>query len=640
MIISRAWLQKYFDTELPAAEQIAELFTFHAFEVEDIKMSGADTMIDLKVLPDRAHYALCHRGIARELSAIGNFSLKKIEEKNVPVSEVPELQIVVDDSHFCRRYVGRRVENVTVTDSPEWLKTAIESIGGRSINSVVDATNYVMFDVGQPLHAFDADKIVGAIRVRYAFSGEKIVTLDNKDITLSVDDSVIADDNGPLAIAGVKGGNRAEVTKETKRIVVESANFDPVLVRRTTVRVGIKNDASRRYENEITPYLAGEAMDAVSAIIATLSPKASMGKIVDMYPAPVTRRCFSVDTNLIRGTLGCEIDDATIIKILVSLDIGVEANGKELSLAIPYDRLDLTIPEDIAEEVGRMFGYDKVVGVLPPQPKEKPAINKSFYVSEKIKNVLVSLGFSEVYLYSLVAKGDFEVTYPLASDKSFLRTNLRDGVVKSLEMNVRNADILGKERVKIFEIGKVFPLAGEALHFSIGIAEVKKNKKEKPEESIAVLLKKLSEVCGIEFTGTVEKAQNSAWVELSLEPFIQGVTADSYDDLGFIRSPAIMYKKFSPYPFIVRDIAVFVQPHVTEDALMAIIREEGTSLIVRGPELFDVFEKKNEAGVVEKKSLAFRMVFQSFEKTLTDEEVNPIIKRITERFMSCGYEVR
>ena len=640
MIISRAWLQKYFDAELPSAETMAELFTFHAFEVEDVKTTDTDAIIDLKVLPDRAHYALCHRGIARELSAIGNFSLKKTVEKSVPVSEVPELQIAVYVSHFCRRYVGRRVENVTVTDSPEWLKTAIESIGGRSINSVVDATNYVMFDVGQPLQAFDADKVVGAIRVRYAYSGEKIVTLDNKDITLSVDDSVIADNNGPLAIAGVKGGNRAEVTKETKRIIVESANFDPVLVRRTTVRVGIKNDASRRYENEITPYLAGEAMDAVSSIIATLSPNVLIGSVVDVYPNPVAPRRLSVDTGLIRGTLGCEINDTTIIKILVSLGIGVEINGKELSLTIPYDRLDLTIPEDIAEEVGRMFGYDKVIGVLPSLPKEKPAINKSFYVSEKIKNVLVSLGFSEVYLYSLVAKGDFEVTYPLASDKSFLRTNLRDGVVKSLEMNVRNADVLGKDTVKIFEIGKVFPLAGEALHLSIGIAQVKKNKKEKPEELLAGVLKKLSEVCGIEFTGTVEKSQNSAWVELSLEPFIRGVTADSYDDLGFIRSPAIMYKKFSPYPFIVRDIAVFVQPHVTEDALTAIIREEGTSLVVRGPELFDVFEKKNEAGVVEKKSLAFRMVFQSFEKTLTDDEVNPIMKRITERFVACGYEVR
>ena len=213
----------YFDKPIPSPEEVAKLFTMHFAEVESIEKKGDNAVLDVKILPDRAHYCLSHRGVAGELSAITGIPLKKIEPKVFPEAKVRELKINIAEPKLCRRYMGRVIENVEVGVSPDWLIADLAVVGQRPINVVVDNANGAMLDVGQPLHAFDADKVVGGITVRLAKAGEKITTLDDKDITLDSETLLIADDESPLAIAGIKGGKRAEVTSATKNLIIESA---------------------------------------------------------------------------------------------------------------------------------------------------------------------------------------------------------------------------------------------------------------------------------------------------------------------------------------------------------------------------------------------------------------------------------
>ncbi|MFA6095334.1 MAG: phenylalanine--tRNA ligase beta subunit-related protein, partial [Candidatus Paceibacterota bacterium] len=233
MKVSYAWLNTYFKkglfgSRLPRPARLAELLSAHAFEVEGIEKVAGDTVLDVKVLPDRAHYALSHRGIAREASVMTGIPTKPAASSHAaPDASVPAVLVRVDDSALCPRYMARRIEGVNITAAPAWLARPLERIGQQSINSVVDATNFVMYDLGQPLHAFDADKVRGQIVVRRARAGEKIVVLGGKEIELLGSDLVIADDEGAIAIAGVKGGKRAEVTEETRNIIIESANFNP-----------------------------------------------------------------------------------------------------------------------------------------------------------------------------------------------------------------------------------------------------------------------------------------------------------------------------------------------------------------------------------------------------------------------------
>ncbi len=391
MKVSYNWLQSYFEKPLPSVDKLVDIFNFHVFEIEGTEKVGSDTVIDVKTLPDRNHYALCHMGIAEEVSVLTDLPLIKKVPEQIKISKVSrDIKITVKDSNFCPRYIARVVENVKVGDSPAWVKERLEAIGARAINSVVDATNYVMFDVGQPLHAFDADKVKGNIVVRPASPGEKITTLDGKDVTLSEEDSVIADDVGPLAIAGVKGGNRAEVDKNTKNIIIEAANFNATAVRKTSVRVNIKNDAVKRYENDRTPASTPIAMNDVTDMIVNSSADCKVGEIFEVYPNPVKQREIKVSISFIKNKLGMDIGETDIVTILKKFNISVEVskdNKDILNLIIPIHRLDLIIPEDIVEEVGRVYGYDKLPSTPLPKANYAVGVLPEFYWSEKMKDL-------------------------------------------------------------------------------------------------------------------------------------------------------------------------------------------------------------------------------------------------------------
>src|SRR3989344_5712405 len=320
MIISYNWLQSYFKEKLPPPEKVAELLIFHAFEVESIEKKGNDTILDVKVLPDRAHDALSHRGIARELAVhLQTHIVNTIPPKKSPSEKSHgALSIDVKDPILCRRYMGRIIEGVEVRPSPQWLVERLESIGQKSINNIVDATNFVMFDLGQPLHAFDANKVDGGIIVRNAEGGEKITTLDGKEIKLDNQTLVIADSKSPLAIAGIKGGKKAEINADTASIILEAANFSPTNIRKTSRRLGIQTDSSKRFENERSPEGVEEAMERITMLIMEVAGEKDtrVGDIVDIYPRKPTQYVVGVSIDEVNRILGTNISEKESASIL------------------------------------------------------------------------------------------------------------------------------------------------------------------------------------------------------------------------------------------------------------------------------------------------------------------------------------
>lgn len=657
MKVSYNWLKTYFSENdrknIPTPEKLAELFTFHFSEVEGVDKQKDNTIFDIKILPDRAHYALSHKGVAEEISLLTKIPINKNRIPIPPKSNIDDkLKVTIEDSNFCRRFVHCVIKGIDNTGIHDGVKSMLEGIGQRSINKIVDATNMVMFDSGQPMHAFDLDKIKGDIVIRKAKEGEKLLLLGEKEIVLRSTDHVIVDSIGPLDIAGIKGGKRAEVTQETKNIFLLSDNFLPSAIRKSANYHNIRNEASKRFENEITPERALPAMQNMLAFIAEISPNAEFGPIVDMYTKKAVQINIHLDPKYISRILGIEISEKEIKEILDLMGI----KNDNWKLTIPFERLDLTNQDDLVEEIGRIYGYDKLPLTIPSKTTFKPQIEKSFYYSEKIKDILADMGFSEVYTYSLVSKGIHEIEKPLAADKNFLRADLTGGIVKSLELNAKNADLLGlTEDIKIFEIGKVFDKGGEYNSLAIGIKNIKKKvEKEKDkikkvrDELLQKIEAKANILCTVDDSGgiiaikgkTVGVTNNTEGImEINLDALVASLPLpDSYDDLKLSKAVSIEYKKFSTEPFITRDIALFVASDTGESEVRKVIRdivkETAGQLLVKGPDLFDQFEKEG------KRSLAFRMIFQSIDRTLSDEEVNKWMNKVYEVVKAKGWQVR
>ena len=269
MKVSYNWLQKYFDGKLPPPEKIAEELTFHAWEIEEVKEAEGDTVLDVKVLPDKAMWALSHRGIAKDLSTILDLPMVKDPLLETPALEPISAEIEIKiESENCQHFAGALVRGVKVGPSPEWLKEALEAIGQRSINNIVDASNYVMFDLGQPSHAFDADVIGAGILVRQAADGEKLSALDENEYSFTSADTLISSlDGKALSIAGIKGGKNSGISDKTTAVLIEAANWDPVTTRKTAARLKLRSDASSRYENGVVPEMVPHGIKAVVDLV-------------------------------------------------------------------------------------------------------------------------------------------------------------------------------------------------------------------------------------------------------------------------------------------------------------------------------------------------------------------------------------
>lgn len=596
MKISYNWLKWYVDP-LPNADELAEKIIFGAFEVEEQEKVGDDTIFDIKVLPDRAHDCLSHQGMAREIAGlIGSQFIDPTEKYTIPESQPTKLEVNIE-TDLCRRYSARIVRNVKIGPSPDWVVKHLESIGQKSINNIVDATNLVMFDCGQPTHAFDVKKMASEkIIVKAVDTDTVITTLSNEEKTLQAGEMVIADENSVLAIAGVKGGKHAEVDNSTTDIILEVANFDPVTVRKTARRLNILTDSAKRFENELTPELTSYAMRELSATILEMCPDAIFEDIVDVYPNPVTQNHVQFSTEFIAKKLGAPITTDEIEKILEQYHYEFALEGNQFTVAIPFARIDITGPHDMVEEIGRVYGYEKITSKVP-EFIQKPKLHSEYVKILAIRNDLLQKGYHEVMTYSFRKKGNYEVARGPVG-KSALRKNLIDGLTESYELNRLNKDFLEIDDMKVFEIGTVFEKEGEIFH----VAHI--DKKQSKENTLDEYI-----------------TENNITVS----------------DTGYTIPEVTIESEFtswSEYPCISRDIAIWVPEGVQENQVQEIIKQRAGEFLVKGPRLFDTFSKDG------KTSFAFRLVFQSKEKTLTEEEVVSPMEVITAELIKNGWEVR
>lgn len=613
MLVYYPWLKKFLHDHTPPMGEVVDGLMLHSFEIE-----GAESdVVDVDVLPNRAYDCLSHWGIAKEVAGISELSLPEIPEMKTVLSGEP-VSVTVD-TDLCSRYIGVRVEGVNITDATEWLTTGLGALDQRSISSVVDATNYCLLMYGQPLHAFDADKVAGGITVRMARDGEAMTTLDGTELTLDPSMIVIADDEGVLALAGIKGGKKAEVTHETKNLILEAALFDGVSVRKTSQKVGIRTDASKRFENGLAPELTRIGMEQLIDTIAELHPEASFSEMNDVYPHPSKEVEVETSLELISQKLGVELSGDKVCNLLARIGLETRVEDDMSVSKIPAFRLDLRIPEDIIEEVGRMYGYDKVPSVALPEVERAPHADV-FEKMQYVRSQLASAGFTELYTPTFVESGEMKVANPLAQDRPFLRSNLTESMQERLEFNLQHMTF-ENEALKLFEVGTVFP---EEVRLVAGVAHTKAkfhNKSDDLEEAL-----KLFE--GVDFT--ITKTDTSTVAEVVLEK----IETKEYDLTPLIHDN-VSYTPFSTYPRIVRDIALFVPEGVTPDHVMGVLDNKKTALCVTGPVLFDEFHKDGKV------SLAFRMIFQSHKKTLSDDEVNAIMDDVyAEIGKRDGWETR
>ncbi len=635
MKYSLNWIKEHLGEELSEINTVVREVTLRAFEVEEVTEKGDDTILEIKVLPDRAHDALSHRGMAREIGALLGVARKNRERADQPRSGVtPPVRVVVEDSKLCPRYVATRIDNVNVGPTQREIAEKLESVGGRSINNIVDITNYVLFDIGQPLHAFDAEKVVGGITVRLAKKGETMTTLDNKSLTFLGRELVIADDEGVIALAGIKGGKKAEVTSTTTCIILESANFDPTLTRKTSEIHKIKTDASKRYENGMTSAFAMEGCALALTLLKLHGGElVQIGESTDVYPTPekpVSVRIGSVDVNRL---LGLTLTPLDLTEVLTRAGFGYDEDGEQVVVAIPEERLDLRIKEDMIEEIGRHVGYENVESALPRLPK-KGLPNKRLHYSNRVRTFLTHRGYLEVFTYSFAkpsAENDMlEVLNPVGDDRPYLRRSLHLGIRQTLSSGNYNAPLLGLEKIAVFEFGNVFRKEGEKMFFALGAYVPNRKAAKQLKSERESLLTDLFMSLGVENPTGV--SDSSPLTGLTNEPDIWECDFDqvieklpeptAYEPVAS-EERTLRYKTLSMFPFIVRDIAVFVPQEVTEEYIEGLLQKEAGDLLVRISQ-FDKFQKEGEKRI----SYGFRMVFQSFERTLTDEEVAAIMEGI------------
>ncbi|MDR3571189.1 MAG: phenylalanine--tRNA ligase subunit beta [Candidatus Pacebacteria bacterium] len=594
MKISRVWLQKFFDDELPNAIALGDALTFHAFEIESIE----DEILDVKVTANRGHDCLCHRGIAKELSAILNVKMSRDDLAQAPILEPVTSSVSVDikEKDLCPRYVACHIRGVKVGPSPQWLRERLESLGQKSINNVVDATNYVMFHIGQPLHAFDAGKLSDrdgkyAIAVRKGKKDERMVALDGKEYLLSDSMLVIADGHTdmPIGIAGVKGGAPAAITEETQDIIIESANFYGVSVRKTSQMLKLRTDASSRFEQILSPELVSYAMHAVVDTILELAGGEVVG-YVDEYPQPQAPRSVSVSLEKLNRVLGTQLRIEDIEDAFTRLRFAFSREGEQFTVFAPFERLDLVIAEDLIEEVGRIIGYDTIPAVALSASRAHPQVNEHFYAAEEARENLIAQGYSEVVTSVFADKGDRVVANKVDGVRPYLRRTLIDGLKEAYEKNERTKTLLGLQKVRLFEIGVIWQKGDEIT--MLGSADEKGVREDR----------------------------------------LEGKSASAYEK--FPTSTATRYKPFSKYPFIVRDIAMWVPQ--SDQSFTEVIRIFGeySQGLLQHVDLFDQFKKDDRI------SYAFHLVFQSLDRTLTDAEVNAIMNTISSAVAAKGFAVR
>ena len=650
MKFSYNWLQSFFKKKLPAPKKLAELLTLHFAEVEEIKKDGKDFTLDIDVKPNRAGDCFSHLGVAREIATILNSKFqipnsKLKEDKKLRVEDF--ISVEVKHKWACPRYTAKVITDVKMAPSPKWLKARLKTCGLRPINNIVDIANFVMLETGQPLHAFDGEKIKEKkIIVRFAKTGEKITTLDGEKYNLDDDILVIADSQKPVAIAGIKGGKLPEIDKKTKVVVLESANFNSQIIRRGSRKLNLRTDASLRFEHGIDPNLTEFGISRAAYLIQKIAKGKMIKGSIDIYPKKVLPKKIKLDLKYLKSLLGVEISKTKAIEILKKLEFKIQpVSVNNLIVEVPTFRLDVSLPEDLIEEVGRIYGYDKIPAIFPISTLVPPKRNLDIFWEETTKNILKEAGFTEIYNYSFISEKDknifgtnnlIELENPLSVDFKYLRASLIPNLLKNIQKNQKKV-----AKIKIFELGKIFrknkekleekrmltaTILGEEFYQLKGVVDLLLNKigisdiwydnyKPTPEESKLSLWhsKKCAEVkIGQEEIGFLGELSTKIIENLKLAHPVVIFDLD-FEKLARLASEEHEFRPIPKYPSAVRDLAILVPLQTRVEEVLNIIEITG-GVLVRDIDLFDIYE--GEELPEGKKNLAFHLIYQAQDQDI------------------------
>lgn len=629
-------------------------------------------VVDFEITPNRPD-CLAMVGMAREASATFQkpFSYPDTDLEEAGEKESKDfVSVEIKNPEGCKRYVARIVTDVKVAQSPWWLQKRLMYAGMRPINNIVDITNFVMLEYGQPIHAFDINQVKGGrIVVENAAEGETFVTLDNNERTLTKDMLLIKDSERGIAIAGVMGGLNSEIEDDTTTIIVESANFNGDSVRATSKKLGLRTEASARFEKGIDPNLAEAAADRVCRLIELIGAGKVCKGSVDVYPVPEAAKTIDIRVDRINHVLGIKLSREEMADILERLEIGVSGSGNIMTVTPPSIRQDLLEEEDYIEEVARIFGYDKLPVTLPKGNNEA---GKSYErtLRDTARDALCSMGLNEVQTYSFVspkgvdqvriAEDSWERAFvtllnPLGEENSVMRTILTPNMLEVLARNYsRNIDM-----VKAFEIGNTFmenvynqdKLPDEQYSLCIGMYG-----RDEDFYSLKGVIVELLRILGIKEPAFFAESEYGVYhpgrcarIAVPSARCAAEDGAEAYDELGIMgeihpdvaesygmdglriyccelmfdsvirhADTEMAYTPLPKYPSTSRDIALLVEEDMEVGKIEAVIRKEGKK-ILEGVKLFDVYRGKQvEEG---KKSVAFSLTYRDKDKTLTDEEV-------------------
>ncbi|MBE8722380.1 phenylalanine--tRNA ligase subunit beta [Sphingobacterium pedocola] len=636
--------------------------------VRDYYQIQDDYRFEIGLTPNRAD-AASHLGVARDLAAYfrGTYTLPDVtafNEKQNP--DATDVNVV--NSAACPRYSGINIAGVKVGESPEWLKEKLSVIGIRSINNIVDVTNYVLHDLGQPLHAFDKDKIAdNKVIVRLANEDELFTTLDGIERKLSAEDLVIADAEKPMCLAGVFGGAYSGVTENTTNIFLESAYFNSVSIRKTAKRHSLKTDSSFRYERGTDPNITVYALQRAALLIQKVAGGQIDSTITDIYPSKVDAFTFDVSYNNVQRLIGKDIPASEIKAIILALGIEISNEGADtITVHVPAYKVDVTREVDVIEEVLRIYGYNNI--------ELKPQIKASLNTSEKpdkevvlnqIADLLIANGYREILSNSLTkgAYSDDENTAvkllnPLSTDLDTMRQNMIFSVLVALEYNQKHKS----PDIKFFEYGKTYHLLEEGYqekqHMVLGIAgkkvpeqwnnESKANNFYNLKAAVDILLQRLKinnlqlvETSNPHFAYGLDYVKGQK-VLVSLGAVAAGTLAKVDVDgavffadfdwdlvLKTIRKNTITYKEVSKFPSVRRDLSLLINDEVTFEQLKNIAIKSERKLL-KDVNIFDVY--KGEKLPEGKKSYALSFTIQDEEKTLNDKQIDSIIKKLILNF--------
>lgn len=657
MKISLEWLSEYLPGPL-AAEAAGEALTHGGLPVEVFEKHGQDTVIDVEVTSNRGD-CLSHVGIARELSALLNREFREVRpdvrESSVDASDA--IGVKIDAPNLCPHYTARVIRNVKIGPSPAWLSRRLEAVGLRPINNVVDVTNYVMFELGQPLHAFDLDKIDGKkIIVRQARRGEKLISIDGRERQLEPEMLVIADAQKPVALAGVMGGRDSEVSNSTTNVLLESARFDPLSVRKTARHLAMKSDSSYRFERGIDPLLSERASRrAAQLMVEVAGGELLKGDVVAGQSGYASKR-LSLRLDKLTRLLGVQFKAQQVIEALTRLGLTPAKADNRVEVQVPSYRLDLNLEVDLIEEVARVIGYDKVpirneiaIRLAPPDPAAEAL--------DIIRTALISGGYYESVTFGWVS--DLlaaEFTPPEAiglprADSAVRKADasLRPSILPGLLESVRRNENVGTPDARLFEIGSTFYLASGGsvderrkvalvgspdLREVRGVIELLVNRLN-PDRDVRVIADArpgfARAACGrvewggqiIGYLGKIDRAvadklglrEIPAAAELELLPLIEGAR----------RVPK--QADLPTFPAVRRDLSLVVAESVPYEKIELAIRAQKPAMMEDLEYVTTYRGKPLEKG---QKSVTVALVFRSPTQTLTGEQVDATVQQVVD----------